>query len=75
MIGIGFWNVHKNLKIDGIMLYPVTFVIEEGIAEEIDRPEFYLAKDEEELLEILEKILNSERITKVVNNLLKLNKE
>lgn len=59
----------------GIMLYPVTLVIEEGIAQEIDRTEFFLAEDEDMLLEILEKILSSERIATVVNNLLKLNKE
>lgn len=61
----------------GISIYPVTFIIEEGIASEIfgsnESEKITIAHNEEEFLSVFSKIINSERLTSVIKNLMKLN--
>ena len=66
-----------------VFIYPVTFVIEEGIAYELfgnnnieeNNHNNYtvVATDEREFVELFSKIINSKRLTTVIENLIKLN--
>ena len=58
-----------------IMIYPVNFIIERSIADELEMPEEVSASNAEEFRGILGKILNSEKITNIINSLLVLNKD
>lgn len=60
---------------NGIMGYPLKIVLEEGIAEEINRSDrgyIYVVKNQTEFLEILRKILNSKRVTEIVTRLIQM---
>lgn len=65
------------LMYHAVMLYPVTIFLEDGICTEIKgfTCDFIKAENEEEFTELLGRILNSERVTKIIENLLVLNKD
>lgn len=60
---------------NGIMGYPLKIILEEGIAEEINHSDhgyIYSVKNQAEFLDILRKILNSERVTEIVMRLIQM---
>ncbi|MCL2386918.1 MAG: hypothetical protein FWC89_05120 [Defluviitaleaceae bacterium] len=52
-----------------IEYYPLTVEIDHDIAKEMDISIFVTANDEEEFISILSKIINSEKVKKVINSL------
>ncbi len=60
-----------------LILYPVTLFLENGICQEIRHnvPDLIWAEDEQEFTALLAEILNSDRVTQIVESLMKLNKD
>lgn len=58
-----------------IMLYPVTFIIENGIANELISETLVRVDNEGEFVKCLERILNTERISRIIDSLLILNRD
>ena len=58
----------------GIAFFPVYLTLDESIALELGAEESMECANQEEFEKILEKILNSEKIEKVINNLLTIGK-
>ncbi len=60
---------------NGIMGYPLKIVLEEGIAEEINDSDcgyIYILQNQAQFLDLLRKILNSERVTEIVTRLIQM---
>ena len=60
-----------------LILYPVTLFLENGLCQEIRHniPDFIQAEDEQDFTALLAEILNSDRVTQIVESLMKLNKD
>lgn len=56
-----------------VLLYPVGISLEKSIADELEKSGEFQINSEVEFLEFLQKLLSSERVTSVINNLLSLN--
>ncbi len=59
----------------GISLYPVHITLDESIASEIGSDEYIFCDTQEEFEKVLELILNSSKLEKIINNLLAIAKQ
>lgn len=59
----------------GITFYPVNITLDESIASEIHQDQYIICETQEQLENILEQILNSSQLEKIINNLLAIAKQ